>query len=99
MELRKRALHLLAAGMIATGGIASAAEQNEGSFTALSGIETQSLSTQEMEAITGQWDLSALRAALTYVVTHETVTICNRTVAIPDRLQALAAAVLAKLPQ
>lgn len=54
MKLKQCALYLLAAGMIATGAnTAAAAEQNEATFAALSNVEAQSLSIEEMQSITG----------------------------------------------
>lgn len=63
MELKQSALYLLAAGMIATGGTAVATEQDQG-FTALAHVETQALSSHEMQAISGQLNAGQIAAAL-----------------------------------
>jgi hypothetical protein len=55
MKLKQCALSLLAAGLVAVGGnVAAANEQTENSFAALSNVEVQTLSAQEMQSVTGQ---------------------------------------------
>jgi hypothetical protein len=65
MELKKHALYLLAAGMIATGGSASAADLDKTGFTALGNAAAQSLSQQEMQAVAGELNAGQISAALT----------------------------------
>jgi hypothetical protein len=68
MKWKKCALYLLAAGMISAGGSVIAGEQS--GFAALSGIETQRLSTEEMQATTGQLTAAEIASALGVAATR-----------------------------
>ena len=63
MKVKQCALYLLAAGMISAGGSAIAGEQS--SFAALANVEAQSLSTQEMQATTGELNAGQIASWLT----------------------------------
>jgi hypothetical protein len=62
MKLKQCALYLLSAGLITAGGSVVAAEQS--SFAALANVETQGLSTQEMQAVTGELNAGQIAFAL-----------------------------------
>ena len=93
MELKKHALYLLAAGMIATGGSASAADSDKTGFTALGNVEAQSLSQQEMQAIAGELNAGQISATLS-LWAAKTTNACLSTA-----LTNLASAVTANAPQ
>jgi hypothetical protein len=79
MELKKHALYLLAAGMIATGGVASAAGSDQTGFTALGNAEAQSLTQQEMQAVTGELNAAQISGALTSWASQTTNTSLSST--------------------
>ena len=65
MQLKKCALYVLAAGLMTTGGSVVAGTQEQSSFAALQNVEAQTLSAQEMAAITGELSAADIAAALT----------------------------------